>query len=1059
VTGGGTHFRPAHTLSRLNCFWVAAAVWTAVAVTAWPQSANRGPLLKDGNDIERGIRAGETHSFPVHLTAGQFFHAVVDQKGADVRVSLTGPDGREVAQSDFPNADWGPEVVAVVAELTGDYALAVAQPDAKAAPGSYELHVMALRDAGPADRERAAAETSVGNAERLRHISTAASQAEAIAAYEKALPFFERSGERYRQALILNSAGLIYARSGDMQRALERYGPAIQLFHDLGDQRREGPVLNNAAGAYDVLGDLPRAHQYYQRALELFRAVGSRQEEANTLSNIGKLYSDQAEWQKAIEYYREALRLIQAAGATRFEATVLGNLGTAYIYLGEYDTARDYLVRAIERSRASGDQRGQAPALISLGADYLMQDRIPEALGDLEQALSLYRTRGDRRNEGISLNYIGVSHARLGETAKALEALGQAVEMLSVAGDRRDEAIALSNTGRVYADAGQAARALEYSTQALTAFRAIGDGNNEARTQLAIAGVQRNLGNLVEARRNAEESLSLIEQVRRGTGADQTRASYLAARQDAYAFTIDLLMELHRRETDAGLDAAALNTSERARARSLLEMLAESGAEIRQGVDPKLLDREREISNLLNVNGARLLPLLGRETPQAAALREQVRTLETEYQDVEAAIRESSPRYAALTQPSPLKATQIQRQLLDEDSLLLEYSLGEKRSFVWAISRTRLDAFELPAREKIEAQTTRVYELLTARSVYRRAEAPAERLARIAQADASLAEAFRELSEMILGPAAAVLGNKRLVVVPDGGLQRLPFSALPAPGGGEPLIVKHEIVVAPSASAIFVLRNEIAGRPHASKMLAVFADPVFDSSDPRAGRSAAATPAVPPEASRILQHVAEPGSNASTKLNISRLPFTLQEADQILGVAGGASNWKAVGFDASRAAATSGKLGDYRYLHFATHGYLDTERPSLSALVLSQVDAKGHPEDGFLRVNDIYNAQLSADLAVLSACQTGLGKEVRGEGLMGLTRAFLYAGVPRVIVSLWNVNDRATADLMASLYRGMLREGKSPAAALRQAQLELRKKKRYESPFYWAAFVQQGEWQ
>jgi CHAT domain-containing protein len=254
----------------------------------------------------------------------------------------------------------------------------------------------------------------------------------------------------------------------------------------------------------------------------------------------------------------------------------------------------------------------------------------------------------------------------------------------------------------------------------------------------------------------------------------------------------------------------------------------------------------------------------------------------------------------------------------------------------------------------------------------------------------------------------------------------------------------------------------VAGRKPAPKNLAVFADPVFDRSDPRFGASevGAASAAGAPTAARILEH-AEPDAPASAfagQLKIARLPFTAQEATEILRVAPDPSNLKAVSFQASRALATSGVLSQYRFIHFATHGYLDTERPSLSALVLAQFDAKGQPQDGFLRVDDIYNARLSADLAVLSACQTGLGKEVRGEGLMGLTRAFLYAGVPRVIVSMWNVNDRATADLMASLYRGMLRDGKRPSDALRAAQLELRKKKRWESPFYWAAFVQQGEW-
>jgi CHAT domain-containing protein len=274
------------------------------------------------------------------------------------------------------------------------------------------------------------------------------------------------------------------------------------------------------------------------------------------------------------------------------------------------------------------------------------------------------------------------------------------------------------------------------------------------------------------------------------------------------------------------------------------------------------------------------------------------------------------------------------------------------------------------------------------------------------------------------------------------------------------LIAAHEIVVLPSASALAVLRDQTAGRQPAPKMLAVFADPVFDAFDPRvarSGSSAAKTPAAGD--SRILEQLGESANGGAAALHIPRLPFTAQEADRILSLSPNrANNLKAVGFQASRVLATGGQLSHYRYLHFATHGYLDTEQPALSALVLAQIDEKGQPEDGFLRVNDIYNAQLSADLVVLSACQTGLGKEVRGEGLMGLTRAFLYAGAPRVVVSLWNVNDRATAELMAAFYRGVLREGKRPVAALREAQLELRKQKQWESPYYWAAFVQHGEW-
>ncbi len=188
------------------------------------------------------------------------------------------------------------------------------------------------------------------------------------------------------------------------------------------------------------------------------------------------------------------------------------------------------------------------------------------------------------------------------------------------------------------------------------------------------------------------------------------------------------------------------------------------------------------------------------------------------------------------------------------------------------------------------------------------------------------------------------------------------------------------------------------------------------------------------------------------------MPFTRQEAEQIFAIAPNAANLKAIDFKANYATATSGELGQYRYLHFATHGLLDSERPGLSALVLSLVDEQGKPQDGFLRAKDIYNLSLPAELVVLSACQTGLGQEIKGEGLVGITRGFMYAGAARVVVSLWSVNDKATAELMTKFYQKMLKEGQSPAAALRAAQVEMWKQKQWQSPFYWAAFVMQGEW-
>jgi CHAT domain-containing protein len=192
-------------------------------------------------------------------------------------------------------------------------------------------------------------------------------------------------------------------------------------------------------------------------------------------------------------------------------------------------------------------------------------------------------------------------------------------------------------------------------------------------------------------------------------------------------------------------------------------------------------------------------------------------------------------------------------------------------------------------------------------------------------------------------------------------------------------------------------------------------------------------------------------------LRFDRLRATRREAEGIVTLAREKS-LKAVDFQANRATATSAELSQYRLLHFATHGLLNSQHPELSGVVLSLVDEQGRPQDGFLRLHEIYNLKLGADLVVLSACQTALGKEIKGEGLVRLTRGFMYAGVPRVVASLWRVPDKATAELMKRFYQGMLREGLTPAAALRAAQVSLWKERRWRQPYYWAAFVLQGEW-
>jgi CHAT domain-containing protein len=259
----------------------------------------------------------------------------------------------------------------------------------------------------------------------------------------------------------------------------------------------------------------------------------------------------------------------------------------------------------------------------------------------------------------------------------------------------------------------------------------------------------------------------------------------------------------------------------------------------------------------------------------------------------------------------------------------------------------------------------------------------------------------------------------------------------------------------PSASALAVQRQNLENRKPAAKTVAVIADPVFSTNDERLKSGSVVTRSREQSSTRVIEHLS---GNADVQLSIPRLPFTRWEADQILAIAPPNTSLKAVDFRANRSIATSGELSNYRYVHFATHGYLDTKRAGLSAIVLSLVDDEGKPQEGFLRTLDIYNLNLPAELVVLSACETGLGKDVKGEGLDGLTRAFMYAGARRLVVSLWNVNDKGTAALMQRFYAGMLRSNKTPATALRAAQIEMLRSRQWQAPYYWAAFVMQGEW-
>jgi CHAT domain-containing protein/Tfp pilus assembly protein PilF len=1016
------------------------------------QTANELPAL---SDVARELKGGETHSFRISLTSGQFLYALVEQKDIDVMTSVFGPDGKQLTESNSPNDRWGTEPVLLVAATAGEYRVDVRSSNNKAPAGRYQIKIIALREATSIDKGHAEAQALFDEARKLRAQQTVASRRAAIEKCEQALPLFEAAGDTYRRALTLMAIGIAYYPLNEFRKALDYFNQTLALAVAMGDKRLEAGSETFVGGMLDFIGEVGKALDHHHRSLRLAREGGWRLAEGNALTNIGKIYNDAADWEKALEFYAQALAVYVSLGSKESEAITLNNIGIAYSESGEYVKALDYLQRSLPLYRSFANKNSEVYTLLNIGRVYRRSGESKKALEYFTQAQAIQRETGNQLLQGETLIQIGTVLSDEGQYDKALEHHRQAVQIERTAGNLRREAVALRSVGEVYNLLEQPNKALEHFAPALSIFRNIGDLNHAATVLEGIARAEQKLGKFEEARKNITESLALIETVRSRSGSLQLRASYRATVERAYEFYVDLLMQQHAKIPSAGFDAEALKVTERGRARSLLEKLSEARIDIRQGIDAGLIEKERDLKRVMNAKAQREMNLKARKgsLDEIATLRKEISALEDEYQQVQASIRKSSPQYSALTQPQPLGLKEIQ-QLLDPGTVLLEYALGDARSYLWVVTPDSLRSFELPKRAEIDKAARQVSDSLVARSVVKSLETVAQRRARIAQGDAKFQQTAAELSRMILAPAAGEIGNKRLLIVADGALHYVPFAALSV-ASNRPIVLDHEVINLPSASSFAVQRQNLANRKPAPKSVAVIADPVFSTNDPRLRSAAPAKDSTTQDSTRIIEHL--PGG-PNGQLSIQRLPFTRSEANDIIAVAPPNSSMKALDFRANRSIVTSDELSKYRYVHFATHGYLDTSRAGLSAIVLSMVDAEGKPQDGFLRTHDIYNLKLPAELVVLSACETGLGKEIEGEGLEGLTRAFMYAGARRVVVSLWNVNDKATAALMQRVYVEMLRRNKTPAAALRAAQIEMLRTKQWESPYYWAAFVMQGEW-
>jgi CHAT domain-containing protein len=916
--------------------------------------------------------------------------------------------------------------------------------------------------------------------------------AEALIHLERALKAFQQSGDRVGEASTLDLLGELYERQGRYDTALRNYEGAYEIYavmaaNERGQNALEG-ALSTQEGTYNANLMLAKIGQMHYRsgdanaARTAFSRMRVVKPETDALKNLESKKNDAQSGVSKIGGFGRRIRgAVTGTPSTSTPGQAVAVVtDTTSAIKKPFNAYRDTIIYATYE--------------LGMGRVDFANNQLESAKKHFDNVLAA---------TGSGLNVIG----KLGQTRRYRAAARTSLGDVALRQGRYPDA------AKLYAAASNSAREDERLDLMWPAQRGTGKA---LWYQAASEKDQKKAARLRDDALNSyRQALGTIEAVREGSlRADESRTTFLATTEDVFREAASALAEMSlggtvataAPTTTAPLEgkpleyaSEALSIAERGRARSLLDMLSESGGEITEGVPAELLQRKRENQNRQQEIATQMtgVNLGGEETKKSLEdLETELNQLQNDFDSIENQIRSSSPRYAALTASKPLTLEDIRGQVLDEETALLEYILGDERSYLFAVTRGGMTVSRLPARAEIERQAMEMRQQIIPASLRRNltdlvaaatdpqrglnVSATAATAASPAVVSAFAASA-NALYKTIVEPASPLVKTSRLLIVADGALNYVPFPALVTaapPAGADfstlPYLLKtNDSLFAPSASVVAAIRQQRAavGDGRAGGMLVV-ADPVFDASDARArGAKVAAAQQPDADAARglsfgsALADVSEadksaPASSGAQRGVLVRLAGTRSEAQQISKLASAAGRKADVwlDMDANEAKVEESDLRQYRVLHFATHGLLNTERPQFTGVVLSLVGNR-EGADGFLRTDEVFNLRLGSPLVMLSACETGLGREKRGEGVIGLTRAFMYAGAPAVGVSLWSVADKSTSDLMADFYKNLLTgTGQQPTAALRSARLNMIAGKKYSAPFYWAPFVLVGDW-
>ena len=813
---------------------------------------------------------------------------------------------------------------------------------------------------------------------------------------------------------------------------------ALALFQSIDDQKGIGDTYLALGRYYYALNRMNEAAQSFELALQIWRQLQDPVKEARALIQLGYIEGRKGEWLNGFSYLTQAQNLlddqentVQMAGIAAGMGYFFNETGSPENGLIQYQRARDYYQKVPEEVRSYHRQ------VMMVGYTYFLLENYDAALSQLQLALELFQSSDNpRRNfdNAECEQYMSQIYLANGKYELALKHLLPILAFYESKGNQKEAAEVYGLIGEAYQRLGRISLARTNYKVALKYFRESADPVRKAAVAFALGRLELNQGDFAAAESYLKESIETTEDIRSDLKSRVLAAAFSASVHERYETYIDCLMQKRKQQPAHDLEQRAFEASELARARSLAELLHDTQTKIVTGIDPRLAERERTLRQAIRAKWEDTISLLANnsEKEKLRKSESELTSLREQHQQLIRNLHYEQPK-----EPN-YSVQQIQERIIeDNQTMVLEYFLGKNASYVWAITRNDVRAYELAKADAITDKVGVVYELLK--------KQPND------ETEKRLKTAGGDLAKMILTPLADQSNITRVIVVADGALNYIPFQLLPAPSG-EPLVANYEIVNAPSASVLGQLREEKQQRLATTKVLAAFGDPVFRSNYAQFKNSASDVAV----ASAALERGLEVDADSLDPDKIQPLVYSKEELNYLNEIAGHGA-LVARGFDASRALLERTDFSRYAVLHFATHGLLDPKNPKKLGFYLSMVNEAGKDEDGFITMQDVYNLRVPVSLVVLSACRTGLGEDVRGEGLIGLTRGFMHAGASSVVASLWKVDDEATAELMKYFYTNMLKKGMRPAAALREAQNTLRQNPQWSSPHYWAGFTLQGE--